>query len=419
MTEFREMNLRPELAESLRRIGFVTATEVQEKAIPELMKGRNLVVRAKTGTGKTAAFLVPIMQRMGRTREMEAVILAPTRELAQQIAKFSKEVGGALGISTVVVYGGASINAQMNALRFGANILVGTPGRILDLMDRGALKTDRVRYLVLDEADIMLDMGFIADVERIIERMPRDRQMMLFSATVPREVVRIAERYSKDSERVTAGPEEEPVVTTIKHEYAMVPHRLKFAGLLAYIKDYSPRKAIIFTRTKFEANAVNRVLASQGYNTILMHGGLTQSARERSLGSFRNGAQFLIATNIASRGLDIADVTDIINFDAPDDPKVYIHRVGRSARMGKEGKAVTIADPGQRVALQDIEHTAHIRMSRIELNTLPFEGLDLPIRDRGSSRHGSRFGGGGRRGFGRREGGKPGFEPHRRGRFRR
>ncbi|MDE1874022.1 MAG: DEAD/DEAH box helicase [Candidatus Micrarchaeota archaeon] len=398
MTEFREMNLRPELAESLKRIGFVTATEVQEKAIPELMKGRNLVVRAKTGTGKTAAFLVPIMQRIGRTREMEAVILAPTRELAQQIAKFSRDVGGPLGISTVVVYGGASINAQMGALRHGVNILVGTPGRILDLMSRGALKTDMVRYLVLDEADVMLDMGFITDVERIIGRMPHNRQMMLFSATVPKEVVRIAEKYSEDSGRISAGPEEEPVVTTIKHEYAMVPRRLKFAGLLAYIKEHPPKKAIIFTRTKFEANAVNRVLGSQGYNTILMHGGLTQSARERSLGSFRNGAQFLIATNIASRGLDIADVTDIINFDAPDDPKVYIHRVGRSARMGKEGKAITIADTEQRVALQDIEHTAHIRMTRINLNTAPFENIDLPIRERHSSGHG-RFGG---RGGGRR-----------------
>ncbi|MDE1855425.1 MAG: DEAD/DEAH box helicase [Candidatus Micrarchaeota archaeon] len=412
------MNLKPELAESLRKIGFVTATEVQEKAIPELMNGRNLVVRAKTGTGKTAAFLVPIMQRMGRTREMEAVVLAPTRELAQQIAKVSKEVGGPLGISTVVVYGGASINAQMNALRFGANILVGTPGRILDLMSRGALKTDRVKYLVLDEADIMLDMGFIADVEKIIERMPHDRQMMLFSATVPREVVRIAERYSKDSGRITAGPEEEPVVNTIRHEYAMVPRRLKFAGLLAYIKDHAPRKAIIFARTKFEANAISRVLGSQGYNAILMHGGLTQSARERSLGSFRNGAQFLIATNIASRGLDIADVTDIINFDAPDDPKVYIHRVGRSARMGKEGKSMTIADPEQRVLLQDIEHVANIRMSRIELNTLPFETLDLPIRDRGHG-HGSRFGGRGGRGFNRQEHGKSGFEPRNRRGFRR
>ncbi len=392
MTEFREMNLKPELTESLKRIGFVTATEVQEKAIPELVKGRNLVVRAKTGTGKTAAFLVPILQRIGRTREMEAVILAPTRELAQQIGAFARDVGGPLGISTAVVYGGASINAQMSALRHGVNILVGTPGRILDLMGRRALKMDMVKYLVLDEADVMLDMGFIMSVEEIIERLPRNRQMMLFSATVPREVVQIAEKYSRDSGRISAGPEEEPVVTTIRHEYAMVPRRLKFAGLLAYIKDYSPKKAIIFTRTKFEANAVSRVLNSQGYNAILMHGGLTQSARERSLGSFKSGAQFLIATNIASRGLDIADVTDIINFDAPDDPKVYIHRVGRSARMGKEGKAVTIADSEQRVALQDIEHTAHIRMYRIDLNTAPFEAIDLPIRERGSPRHG-RFGG--------------------------
>ena len=412
MTEFREMNLKPELVESLKRIGFVTATEVQEKAIPELLKGRNLVVRAKTGTGKTAAFLLPIMQNMGRTREMEAVILAPTRELAQQIAQFAREVGGPLGITTVVVYGGAAIGPQMYSLRQGANILVGTPGRILDLMDRGALKTDRVRYLVLDEADIMLDMGFVESVDDIIGRMPRERQMMLFSATVPKEVQRIAEKYSKDSGMVSAGPEEEPVVNTIKHTYAIVPNRLKFSGLLAYIKDYSPKKAIIFSRTKFEANTLSRVLNSQKYQAILMHGGLTQSARERSLGSFRGGARFLIATNIASRGLDIDDVTDIINFGVPDDPKVYIHRVGRSARMGKEGRSMTIADHDELVALRDIEHTANVRMTRLELNTLPFEQIELPIRERGQFRGRPRFG------RGRREG-KPAFGPRNNRKFRR
>ncbi len=415
MTEFREMNLKPELVESLKRIGFVTATEVQEKAIPELLRGRNLIVRAKTGTGKTAAFLLPIMQNMGRTREMEAVILAPTRELAQQIAQFAREVGGPLGITTVVVYGGAAIGPQMYSLRQGANILVGTPGRILDLMDRGVLKTDRVRYLVLDEADIMLDMGFVESVDDIIGRMPRERQMMLFSATVPKEVQKLAEKYSKDSGMVSVGPDEEPVVNTIKHTYAIVPGKLKFSGLLAYIKDYSPKKAIIFSRTKFEANTLSRVLGSQKYQAILMHGGLTQSARERSLGSFRSGARFLIATNIASRGLDIDDVTDIINFGVPEDPKVYIHRVGRSARMGKEGRSMTIAGHDELVALRDIEHTANIRMTRLELNTLPFERIELPIRERGRG-HGSRFG---RRGSNRQEQNRYEFSPRNRRGFRR
>ena len=226
--------------------------------------------------------------------------------------------------------------------------MVGTPGRVKDLINRGVLRLDRVQYMVLDEADIMFDMGFIDDVEYIIGSVPKEKQLMLFSATITNDVARVAERFSHNNERITVGNEEEPVVNTIKHLYALVPFRFKFSGLLAYIKEYSPKKAIIFARTKFEANAINRVLLSQNYNAILMHGGLTQSAREKSLVSFRGGAQFLIATNVASRGLDIADVTDIINFGAPEDPRVYVHRVGRSARMGKEGRAMTIADDSRR-----------------------------------------------------------------------
>lgn len=395
MTDFREMNLKPELVESLRRIGFVSTTEVQEKAIPELMKGKNLIVRAKTGTGKTAAFIVPIFQAIGSSRDLEAIIIAPTRELALQITAFARQVGYPLRINTITVYGGASINAQLQALRQGPNVVVGTPGRIVDLMERGALRLDKIKYLVLDEADIMLDMGFIDDVEKIIYKVPHGRQMMLFSATISKDVERIAERHSRGNVRISIGSEEEPVVNTIKHIYAIVPFKAKFSGLLAYIKEYSPKKAIIFARTKFEANSVSRVLNSQGYHAILLHGGLTQSAREKSLANFRNGSQFLIATNIASRGLDIADITDIINFGAPDDPKVYLHRVGRSARMGKEGRAVTIADPDQKVAIKDIEYSNNIRMSRIELNTAPFEGLQLPIREKGgrSFRGNPRFGG--------------------------
>ncbi len=394
LTEFKDMNLKPELVESLRKVGFITATEVQEKTIPELIKGKNLVIRAKTGTGKTAAFLIPIMQAFSGARATEAIIIVPTRELALQIVSFAQQVGRPLRINTVPVYGGSSIAVQMNALRQSPEIIVGTPGRLMDLIKRGVLDLSRIKYLVLDEADIMLDMGFIDDVESIIARTPRTKQTMLFSATISSQVVRIAERHSEGgTERIIIGKEEESVVQTIKHIYAMVPFRVKYSALLAYIKEYAPKKAIIFARTKFEANSINRVLLSQHYNAILMHGGLTQSARERSLASFRSGAQFLIATNIASRGLDIADVTDIINFGAPDDPRVYLHRVGRSARMGKEGRAMTIADSEQKRALRDIENEANIMFHEIKLNTTPFENLPLPIKERrGEFRERTRFG---------------------------
>lgn len=405
MTAFSEMNLSPELIESLKRQGFINATEVQALAIPEVLRGKNVTARAKTGTGKTAAFIVPIMQMLSKQRETEALVIVPTRELALQVAGFAQKIGSMLRVYTTVVYGGASINVQMQELRSRPSIVIGTPGRIIDLMERGALNLQKVRFLVLDEADIMLDMGFIDDVEHIISRTPESRQMMMFSATLPPEIAGL-QKYSKgESVRITVGKEEDITVSTIKQYFTIVPHRLKFSALLAYIKEFVPKKAIIFARTKYEANAIHRVLISQRENAILLHGGLTQSMRERSLGHFRGGARFMIATNVAARGLDIADVTDIINFGAPDDPNVYVHRVGRSARMGKEGRAVTIIDPDQRKMLMDIQDYANVRMDKIELNLEPFRNLQLPIREPGGFREGGgrnfHRGGGGYGGGGR------------------
>ena len=425
MTEFREMSLKPELVESLKRMWFVTATEVQEKSIPELLKDRNLLVRAKTGTGKTAAFLIPIMQRISRSGDPEALVVVPTRELALQVSSFAQRLGNPLRIRSTTIYGGASINVQIQALQARPSIVVGTPGRLLDLYERGALDLSRVRFLVLDEADLMLDMGFIGDVEKIISKTPYEKQTMLFSATLPSEITRMAEGYSNGNiARISIGEEEDLTVTTIKHLYAMVPNRLRFSALLAYIKEYSPTKAIIFARTKFEANAVHRVLVSQGHDAILMHGGLTQAARERSLGRFRKGAKFLVATNVAARGLDIADISDIINFGIPKEPNSYVHRVGRSARMGKEGRAVTIASSEQQSEITAIEDYANITMHKIQLNLEPFRNLPLPVRESrdGPDLH-SRFQGrgrfsdsgrGGGRGFGRRPFG--GRDSGRRGR---
>ncbi len=374
------MNLKPELVDSLRRIGFVAATDVQAQTIPKVLEGKNVIVRAQTGTGKTAAFIVPIMQMLKPSNDLEALIIAPTRELALQVSKFAQAVGKQMNIYVTTVYGGVSINMQIQALRNRPNIVVGTPGRIIDLFKRGALNLSKVRFLVLDEGDIMLDMGFIDDIDYIISNLPEKRQTMLFSATMPSGIVKIAEQYSHgEISRITIGKEEEHIGSTIKHVYAIVPYRMKFQGLLAYIKEYEPKKAIIFARTKYEANTLHRVLLSQGHEAILMHGGLTQSKREYSLSGFRRGARFLIATNVASRGLDIAGITHIINFGAPDSIDVYIHRVGRTARLGKDGVAVTIADPSQLKQIGEIEDYANVRMTRIELNLEPFRNIRLPI----------------------------------------
>ncbi len=382
------MQLKPELIEALRRVGFVDATEVQSAAIPILLQRKSVIARAKTGTGKTGAFIVPIMEMMSGSRKIEALIVVPTRELASQVSTFAQKLGNHLHIYTTTVYGGASINVQMQALRSRPNIVVGTPGRLLDLIKHGALDLDDIKYLVLDEADIMLDMGFIDDVEEIMSYTPKEKQIMLFSATMPKEVVKIAERHSAPGHvtTITVGEEEDLTVSTIKHYYAIVPARLKFSALLAYIKTYSPKKAIIFARTKYQADALHRVLLSQKYNAILMHGGLTQAMREKSLSGFRSGAQFLIATNVAARGLDIAGVTDVINFSVPEDPNVYVHRVGRSARMGKEGRAMIIAEPLEKRDLDNIRDYANVEMKKIELDLEPYRTLKLPIDEPGRFR---------------------------------
>ena len=402
------MQLKPELIEALRRVGFIKATEVQSAAIPILLQGKSLIARAKTGTGKTGAFIVPIMEMLSGSRKIEALIIVPTRELASQVSTFAQKVGSHMRVYTTTVYGGASINVQTQALRSRPNIVVGTPGRLLDLIKHGALDLDDIKYLVLDEADIMLDMGFIEDVEEIISYTPREKQIMLFSATMPKEVVKIAERHTVPGQltSITVGEEEDLTVSTIKHYYTVVPARLKFSALLAYIKTYQPKKAIIFARTKYQADALHRVLVSQNYNAILMHGGLTQAMRERSLSGFKGGAQFLIATNVAARGLDIAGVTDVINFSVPDDPNVYVHRVGRSARMGKEGRAMIIAEPLEKRDLDNIKDYANVDMKKIELDLEPFRNLHFPINENGGFRrrggfHGNR---GGRYAGGHRDG---------------
>lgn len=391
MKEFRELNLKPELLEALRMMNFHGMTEVQELAIPIVMQHRDLVVRSKTGSGKTAAFLVPIFQSIAPKGHPQALVVVPTRELAVQVATVAETLGRKGSIRSTVVYGGASINVQMQNLRRGADVIIGTPGRIIDLMDRGALKLGNIRFLVLDEADMMLDMGFIEDVELIISMSPRERQTMLFSATMPREITEIAKRHMKaDVARITVGEEEDLTVSTISHSYFIANSRAKFSALLAYIDKMEPKKCIIFTSTQRESEYVHSFLTSNGFNAIVMHGGLTQAKREMSLHEFKTRARFLISTNLASRGLDIPDITDIINFDAPEDPRIYVHRVGRSARMGKNGRAFTIFSYDQEDLMRATSKVANVKMNHMELNVDKFKDIKLPAQQ-----HSRGFGRGG------------------------
>ncbi len=375
------MNLKRELLESLQKIGFQNMTEVQEKTLPILLSGKDLIVRSKTGSGKTGAFLVPILQMIEPRGHPAAIIIVPTRELALQVNAVARQLAHHGRIRTTVVYGGASINVQTQSLRAGTEIVIGTPGRIIDLAERGALSLNRIKYLVLDEADLMLDMGFIEDIERIIAMLPRERQTMLFSATMPREITDIARHHMRaDTVKLTIGEEEDLTVKTITHNYFIANGRAKFQALLAYIDKMQPNKCIIFTSTQRESEYVHRFLNTNGFDVIVMHGGLTQSMRERSLRAFKEHAKFLISTNLASRGLDIPDITDIINFDAPDDPKIYVHRVGRSARMGKNGRAFTLFGHDQEELMYATAKVANVRLNHIELDTEKFKDVSIPMQ---------------------------------------
>ncbi|MGC8670025.1 MAG: DEAD/DEAH box helicase [Candidatus Micrarchaeia archaeon] len=374
MKTFSELGIdKAELLASLKSINFVNPTEVQEAAIPAILAGKDVIVRAKTGTGKTGAFLIPIINNAKKDEGLYSLVITPTRELALQVTSVAEKLSNR-NLHVVTVYGGASINVQLQLIRNGANIVIGTPGRILDLIERGALKLNKVRYLVLDEADIMLDMGFIDDIEQIILNIGSNRQTMLFSATMPRDIQVIASRHMNDTKTtIIVGEEDDLTVNTVKHNYAIVNSNEKFSALLAYIEEFKPKKAIIFSNTKYEADKIYWLLHNAGFNAILMHGGLTQAKREYSLSVFRNSAQFLIATNLASRGLDIKGITDIINFDLPEAANVYIHRVGRTARMGKEGVAFSIVTNSDRQLVREIEYKANIKMERLVLDTSKYD----------------------------------------------
>ncbi len=367
MVGFEEFNLNKNLLEALKRMGYSETTEVQEKAIPVIMSGKDVVVRAKTGTGKTGAFLIPIIESIPDTRGISALIISPTRELSQQTFRLLKKMVAGSDLKTGLVYGGSSIEAQITFLRRGINILVGTPGRIIDLIDRGKLNLSHIKYFVLDEADQMLDMGFMEDIKYIISKMPAKRQTMLFSATMPKDILDLATGYMIDPEYLVVGKEEEIIVSNITHRYTVADKRTKVQTLITYIDRYNPKKAIIFSQTKRNADYLYRILMDRGYSAALIHGDLRQSQRERSLLDFRNGARFLIATNVAARGLDIRDISEIINYDIPEDPNVYVHRSGRAARMGADGSTFSIVSRDDLYMVKNIEKFARIKMDYLKI----------------------------------------------------
>ena len=369
-TSFQDLGLAPEVLSALEALGYEEPTPIQVRAIPLLLQGRDLVGRAATGTGKTAAFALPIVQRVepgGGT--VQALVMAPTRELAVQVAEATHRYGSRRGVRVLAVYGGQDITRQLRELKRGVDVVVGTPGRLLDHIRRGSLDLSATRHVVLDEADEMLDMGFIEDIEAILEALPAERQTALFSATFPPRIAELAKRALTDPERVTVVPEklDTPLVRQVAY---LVPRPYKLQALARILDLESPTSAIVFCRTRTEVEELTEALAVRGYRPEALHGGLAQGQRDRVMGRFRQGtADLLIATDVAARGLDVEHVSHVVNYDIPQTPEAYVHRIGRTGRAGREGTAVTLVTPREKFLLRAIERTTgqaieHARVPR-------------------------------------------------------
>ncbi len=372
MTTFQDLGVRDDLLRGIAEMGFETPMPVQEKVIPVLLSGNHdLVALAQTGTGKTAAFGLPVIQRVDpAVREPQALVLAPTRELCLQIASdladFSKYTPD---LSIIPVYGGSSIESQIRALRHGAHIIVATPGRLIDLITRGVVKLDKVNTVVLDEADEMLNMGFVDSITDILTHVPDERKMLLFSATMPAEVARIAKRFMKNPEEIVIGTRNEGA-KNVRHIYYMVNARDKYLALKR-IADNSPNiYAIVFCRTRRDTQEIADKLIQDGYNADSLHGDLSQQQRDMVMKKFRDGViSLLVATDVAARGLDVDDLTHVINYGLPDDTAVYTHRSGRTGRAGKTGVSVAIIHSREKGKLREIERIIGKKFERKEVPT--------------------------------------------------
>lgn len=364
MTKFSELNISESTQNALQRMGFEEATPIQEGTITFGMEGRDVIGQAQTGTGKTAAFGIPIIEKIDvRNPAVQALIIAPTRELAIQVSEEIYKVGYGKRARVLSVYGGQEIGRQIRALRNNPQIVVGTPGRILDHINRKTLKLDNVETLVLDEADEMLNMGFIEDINTILASVPDTRQTLLFSATMPGPIRKIAETFMKNPEIVKIKSKE-MTVENIDQYFVKAHEREKFDILSRLLNVHQPELAIVFGRTKRRVDELAHALSIRGYLAEGIHGDLTQAKRMSVLRQFKeNKIDVLVATDVAARGLDISGVTHVYNFDIPQDPESYVHRIGRTGRAGKSGMAVTFVTPREMGYLRIVEETTKKRMT--------------------------------------------------------
>ena len=365
--KFNELNLSAELLAEVDKAGFVEASPIQEQTIPLALEGKDVIGQAQTGTGKTAAFGLPTLEKIHtEDQTIQALVIAPTRELAVQSQEELFRFGRSKGVKVRSVYGGSSIEKQIKALKSGAHIVVGTPGRLLDLIKRKALKLHDIETLILDEADEMLNMGFLEDIEAIISRVPENRQTLLFSATMPEAIKRIGVQFMKDPEHVKIAAKE---LTTelVDQYYIRVKEQEKFDTMTRLMDVEQPELAIVFGRTKRRVDELTRGLKIRGFRAEGIHGDLDQNKRLRVLRDFKNGnLDVLVATDVAARGLDISGVTHVYNYDIPQDPESYVHRIGRTGRAGKSGQSITFVAPNEMGYLQIIENLTKKRMKGLK-----------------------------------------------------
>ena len=367
MTSFSDLGLSLPLLKAVAGAGYAEPTPIQAQAIPPALAGRDVLGIAQTGTGKTAAFALPILERLrGGVRAAplapRALILAPTRELASQIADSFRMLGRILGTRVTVVFGGVPKGRQARALAGGIDVLVATPGRLLDLMGDRAVRLDRIEVLVLDEADHMLDLGFIVPIRRIVQHVPRERQTMFFSATMPKEIATLADGMLRDPVRVAVAPVA-TTVATVAQQVIFVEQSGKRRVLARLLAGAAQGRTLVFTRTKHGADRVVKHLAEDGFAAEAIHGNKSQPQRERALAAFRNGqTRVLVATDIAARGIDVTGIDHVINFELPNVPESYVHRIGRTARAGAGGAAISLCDGSERAFLRDIEKLIRTRL---------------------------------------------------------
>ncbi|HEX4369827.1 MAG TPA: DEAD/DEAH box helicase [Rhizomicrobium sp.] len=417
---FESLGVAEPILRALSGENYTHPTPIQAKAIPTLLAGRDLLGIAQTGTGKTAAFGIPLLQRLSvghvppGAKQARALILAPTRELAVQIEQSLRTYGRYLNLRMAVILGGVNQTSQVRAMARGVDILVATPGRLLDLVQQKHVRLDAVSSFIVDEADRMLDMGFIRDVRKLVAHLPKERQSMLFSATMPEDIARLVHEMMNKPERIEVAPQGK-TADRITQKLFIVPMAQKRQLLSELLKDVSMNRVIVFTRTKHGANRVAEHLSRTGVVAEAIHGNKSQNARQRALEMFRSGkARVLVATDIAARGIDIDDISHVVNFELPNEPESYVHRIGRTARAGGEGIAISFCDSSERGFLHDIERVIRMKIEVVahdlpELTEEQRRQMETPRQPHGH-RHGKPHGHkGGHNGGGHKPGGQ---KPH-------